>query len=137
MEKWIIYIFLATILFVIGQLLLKTDKNESLIIVCYFTISMGLLGLFCLLYIYNTNKNKIIFSQYAILAGILFFFGNFLWILSIKNSPSISLVRVIMAGGETALLLIFGYLLFQENSFSFKNIIGIILILCGVYSISK
>ena len=72
---------------------------------------MGLLGLFCLLYIYNTNKNKIIFSQYAILAGILFFFGNFLWILSIKNSPSISLVRVIMAGGETALLLIFGYLL--------------------------
>ena len=62
---------------------------------------------------------------------------NLLWILSIKSAPSLSLIRVIMAGGETLLLLIAGYLIFKEKILSLKNILGILLILSGVYSISK
>lgn len=134
MKLWMIYIFIATIFFVLGQFILKFDSNEAILTVCYFSISMGLTGLFCLMYLYKQNKK--IISYYGILAGILFFFGNFLWILSIKNAPSLSLIRVIMAGGETLLLIIGGYLIFKEQIFSFYNMFGIGLILSGVFLIS-
>ena len=134
MKIWIMYIIIATLFFVLGQFILKFDSNKAILTVCYFSISMGLTGFFCLLYLYKQNKKVI--SYYGIIAGVLFFVGNFLWILSIKNAPSLALIRVIMAGGETLLLLIGGYLIFKEQIFSFNNIIGILLILSGVFLIS-
>ena len=87
-------------------------------------------------YIYLKERKRQPISKYAIIAGILFFFGNLLWILSIKSAPSLSLIRVVMAGGETLLLLIAGYLLFRERIMNIHNILGIALILSGVYLIA-
>ena len=136
MRSWIYFTLIATLFFVIGQVSLKFDKNEAILICCYFSISMGIIGLLTLMYLYK-KEGKSVFSYYGIIAGIFFFFGNLLWILSIKSAPSLSLIRVIMAGGETLLLLIAGYLIFKEKILSLKNILGILLILSCVYSISK
>ena len=136
MENWVIYIWVAIIFFVIGQSFLKFDKNNALITCCFFTISMGILGLSTLLYLMVSKSENVSLSRYGLLAGILFFFGNLLWILSIKVAPSLSHIRVTMAGGETILLLISGYLLFKERILTINNIIGILLVLSGVYMIA-
>ena len=136
MEKWISYIWFAIVFFVMGQVCLKYDKLNALTTCCYFTIAMGIVGLLTLGYIYIKERKRQPISNYAIIAGILFFFGNLLWILSIKSAPSLSLIRVIMAGGETLLLLVAGYLLFKERSINLYNILGIFFILSGVYLIA-
>lgn len=136
MEDWVFYIWIAIVFFVIGQSCLKFDKNNALITCCFFTISMGILGLSTLIYLMAYNSEKISISKYGLLAGILFFFGNLLWILSIKVAPSLSHIRVTMAGGETLLLLLSGYLLFKESILTLNNIIGILLVLSGVYMIA-
>lgn len=139
MENWILFVLISIIFFVLGQTFLKFDKNNGIISCCYFTISTGVIGFLTLIYLLNNNinndikiDNKIIYSS---LAGILFFFGNLFWIYSIKDAPSLSLIRVIMAGGETALLLLVGYLLFNQY-LSLRQVIGTILILLGVHVIS-
>ena len=136
MENWILYTLIAILFFVIGQVSLKYDKNEAIIVCCYFSISMGIIGLLTLIYLYQ-KKGKNAMSYYGIIAGIFFFFGNFLWILSIKTAPSLSLIRIVMAGGETLLLLITGYLIFREKIMTLRNMLGILLILSGVYFISN
>lgn len=136
MEKWILYIWVAIIFFVMGQVCLKYDNMNALTTCCYFTMAMGIVGLLTLGYISMKERKRQPISKYAIIAGILFFFGNLLWILSIKSAPSLSLIRVVMAGGETLLLLIAGYLLFRERVMNIHNILGIALILSGVYLIA-
>lgn len=138
MEKWIIYIWIAIVFFVMGQLCLKSDKRDALSTCCHFSIAMGLVGLLTLGYMCVKERKRQPFSvsKYAVMAGALFFFGNLLWIMSIKSAPSLSLIRVVMAGGETALLLLAGYLLFRERILDLYNAIGIALILGGVYFIS-
>jgi drug/metabolite transporter (DMT)-like permease len=134
--NWSHYVLFSVLFFVIGQVFLKFDKNNAVIACCYFTISMGIVGLLTLLYLYQ-NEGAISISYYGLMAGVVFFFGNLLWIMSIKNAPSLSLIRVLMAGGETLLLLLAGYLVFKERGLSLSNIIGIILILSGVYFVKN
>ena len=136
MEKWILYIWIAIVFFVMGQVCLKYDNMSALTSCCYFTIAMGIVGLLTLGYISLKERKRQPISKYAIIAGIFFFFGNLLWILSIKSAPSLSLIRVVMAGGETLLLLIAGYLLFRERIMNIYNALGIALILSGVYLIA-
>ena len=73
MEKWIYYTLISTIFFVIGQVCLKFDDNDAILISCYFNISMGLLGLLTLLYLNNYNLKKKSIAYYGIIAGIFFF----------------------------------------------------------------
>lgn len=136
MEKWIYYTLISTIFFVIGQVCLKFDDNDAILISCYFNISMGLLGLLTLLYLNNYNLKKRSIAYYGIIAGIFFFLGNIYWINSIKSSPDLSLIRGIMAGSETLLLLIIGYLIFKQQ-ISINNILGFFLIFSGIFLISK
>lgn len=133
---WKHYVLFSVLFFVIGQVFLKYDKNDAVVACCYFTISMGIVGLLTLMYLYQNTGGTTI-SYYGLMAGVVFFFGNLLWIMSIKNAPSLSLIRVLMAGGETLLLILAGYLVFQENALSLSNIIGIILILSGVYFVQN
>jgi multidrug resistance protein EbrA len=77
----------------------------------------------------NIEKNK-----NAVIAGVLFALGNLFWIYSISTKTSIGSIRTIMAGFETALLFLVGYLLFSET-FDVKKIIGIIMVLLGIYLI--
>ena len=73
--------------------------------------------------------------MFSLLAGIVFFFGNMFWIFSIKNAPSLSIIRSVMAGGETLLLLLVGYFLFKQT-LTIQDVIGIVFILFGVNIIS-
>ena len=139
MENWVKYVLFSILFFVSGQVALKYENSKnSLISCCYFTISMGIVGLLTLLFLLKREKmnkkqeNRII---YPIIAGIVFFFGNLFWVMSINNSPSLSLVRVIMAGGETLLLLIAGYLFFKQK-LSLKDFIAILIILFGIFIIN-
>jgi multidrug transporter EmrE-like cation transporter len=136
MQNWIIYIWIAIVFFVMGQICLKYDKLDALTSCCYFTIAMGMVGLLTLGYKYIKERKREGPSMYAIIAGILFFFGNMLWIFSIKSAPSLSLIRIMMAGGETLLLLFASYIVFKEKIISLVNAVGIALILAGVYLIS-
>jgi multidrug resistance protein EbrA len=77
----------------------------------------------------NMEKNK-----NAVIAGVLFALGNLFWIYSISTKTSIGSIRTIMAGFETALLFLVGYFLFSET-FDVKKIIGIIMVLLGIYLI--
>jgi drug/metabolite transporter (DMT)-like permease len=135
--EWQTFVFISIGFFVCGQILLKYDKSEdALIPLSFFTIGMGLFGLAYLIYNYYITSSipaKVINLQLLLplFAGFLFYFGNMYWIMSIKSSPSLSSIRVLMAGGETLLLLLVGYGLFQQG-ISWQQIIGSILILCGM-----
>lgn len=135
MENWIIYLSIGILFFVIGQIFLKYDKDESLLTTAYFSITIGVSGLILLLYELSKEKmknKKLSISYYGVLAGLLFFLGQYFWILSIKKGPSLSIIRIFMAGGETLLLLLAGYLLFKEK-LTIRVISGMILILFGLY----
>ena len=136
MEQWILYIWVSIIFFVLGQICLKYDKASALTTCCYFTIAMGVIGLLTLGFLYMKERKRQPISGFAIIAGIFFFFGNLLWILSIKTAPNLSLIRIVMAGGETLLLLIAGYLLFREKIMNVYNALGVALIMSGVYLIA-
>lgn len=133
---WRHYVLFSVLFFVIGQIFLKYDKNDAVVACCYFTISMGIVGLLTLMYLHQ-NRGAETISYYGLMAGVVFFFGNLLWIMSIKSAPSLSLIRVLMAGGETLLLVLAGYLVFKERALSLSNIIGISLVLGGVYLINN
>tara|TARA_B100002019_G_C21104335_1_gene515117 strand:+ start:42 stop:521 length:480 start_codon:yes stop_codon:yes gene_type:complete len=141
---YFISIILGTILFVFGQYFLRLALNKKdtfLQTWIIFTFIMGLTGLITgILLNYNHSnkyKNMLKFENkemilYAIFAGLVFAFGNFFWIYSISTKESLGGIRVIMAGVETFLLFLLGYLLFSEN-FTFTKLIGILLILMGIY----
>jgi drug/metabolite transporter (DMT)-like permease len=135
MGIWALYLSIGILFFVMGQIFLKYDQNDSLLTTAYFSITIGLSGLILLLYQLSKDKitNKVSpISYYGLLAGLLFFLGNFFWILSIKKGPSLSMIRIFMAGGETLLLLLAGYFLFKEK-ITIKVFIGMVLILLGLY----
>lgn len=141
---YFITIILGTILFVFGQYFLRVALNKKdtfLQTWIIFTFIMGLTGLITGLLInynpYIKAKNMLKFENkemilYATFAGLVFAFGNFFWIYSISTKESLGGIRVIMAGVETFLLFLLGYLLFSEK-FTFTKLIGILLILMGIY----
>lgn len=137
-------ILLGTIKFVFGQYFLKhalIKQNAFLETWIVFTFTMGIVGLLIYIllnYIEINNKEKILNFKNkdmilnAIYAGIVFAFGNLFWIYSISANESLGGIRVIMAGIETFLLFLLGYLLFSEK-FTFIKLIGILFILLGIY----
>lgn len=134
----ILSILIGTSFFVAGQVYLRksfSKDQDFLHTWCVFSITMGLVALIVLLIPMNINilsdmkKNK-----NALIAGILFALGNLFWIYSISTKTSIGSIRTIMAGFETALLFLVGYLLFSET-FDVKKIMGIIMVLLGIYLI--
>lgn len=141
---YFITIVIGTILFVFGQYFLRIAVNKKdtfLQTWIIFTFIMGLTGLISgivLNYVpYIKSKNMLNFENkemilYAIFSGLVFAFGNFFWIYTISTKESLGGIRVIMAGVETFLLFLLGYLLFSEK-FTFTKLIGILLILTGIY----
>uniref|UniRef100_A0A6C0AXW6 EamA domain-containing protein n=1 Tax=viral metagenome TaxID=1070528 RepID=A0A6C0AXW6_9ZZZZ len=141
---YFITIVLGTILFVFGQYFLRVAVNKKdtfLQTWIIFTFIMGFTGLISgiiLNYVpYIKSKNMLNFENkemilYATFAGLVFAFGNFFWIYTISTKESLGGIRVIMAGVETFLLFLLGYLLFSEK-FTFTKLIGILLILMGIY----
>lgn len=138
---WVLFLLLSIVFFVAGQACLRFDKNTDVFLSasCFFMVS-GLFGFLLFVY-YNfahryriraNNTNVINFSTLGLIAGVFFFFGNLLWIYCIQKAPSLSLVRILMAGFETVLLVTIGYLLFQEK-ISVLNVVGFGTILVGVY----
>ena len=129
--NWKIYVLVSVLFFVTGQVFLKYDSNVNPIIsLCFFTIMMGLLGLVYLIRHSNEiDKEKI--PYFSLIAGFVFFFGNMFWIRSIQKSPSLSNVRILMAGGETISLLLTGLLFFKQK-ITLKQVIGTIIILFGI-----
>jgi len=128
---WKTYVSISVFFFVLGQIFLKYDsKVNPIICLCFFTIMMGILGgIYLITHKQELNKNKI--PYYSLLAGLVFFFGNMFWIKSIQKSPNLSNVRILMAGGETLLLLISGYLFFNQK-ITLKQLVGTIIILFGI-----
>ena len=141
---YFITIVVGTILFVFGQYFLRIAVNKKDTFIqtwIIFTFIMGVTGLISGLVLnyvpYIKSKNMLNFENkemilYATFAGLVFAFGNFFWIYTISTKESLGDIRVIMAGVETFLLFLLGYLLFSEK-FTFTKLIGILLILMGIY----
>ena len=141
---YFITIVVGTILFVFGQYFLRIAVNKKDTFIqtwIIFTFIMGVTGLISGLVLnyvpYIKSKNMLNFENkemilYATFAGLVFAFGNFFWIYTISTKESLGGIRVIMAGVETFLLFLLGYLLFSEK-FTFTKLIGILLILMGIY----
>ena len=84
MEHWVKYVLFSILFFVSGQVALKYENSKnSLISCCYFTISMGIVGLLTLLFLLKEKMNKKQENRiiYPIIAGIVFFFGNLFWVI--------------------------------------------------------
>ena len=138
---WLGILLVGIVFFILGQIVLRYDKQNDILLSssCFF-IASGILGLIVFVYYHSTHKasnsealsSGPIISKLGLLAGVLFFCGNFLWIYSIQNAPSLSLVRIIMAGIETILLTMAGHILFQQQIHAI-NIVGYVTVLIGVY----
>ena len=137
-------IFCGTILFVIGQYFLRksfNNDNDYTATWLIFTLTFGLIACIVILGLYIIDKQYIINTLSnekrpkllcAIAAAFFFVFGNIFWIYSISTRNSIGGIRTIMAGFETMLLFLLGFIAFYEK-FDIYKIIGIIMILGGIY----
>jgi len=134
-------ILIATLFFVVGQALLKKSFNRDsdfITSVVFFNIAIGFAAV--LVFLQRQMKSQITYNtkkiQYATLAGILFFIGNLLWIYTISKKEPLSIIRVLMAGFETVLLILVGYFLFSHK-LNWREILGILIILIGVYLVGN
>ena len=140
-KPWMISIYIAVIFFVFGQVLLKksfinnTDYNAVAIT---FGISFGITATIFILFNQSTKSklfnNPIMIPQLlcAIVAGILFFIGNFFWIRSISSNKPLGNIRVVMAGVETLALFAAGLLFFKEV-ITLRQLIGTAIIISGIH----
>ena len=134
-------IFVATILFVCGQVLLKKsfDSDSDFVTsAVFFNIAVGVAAV--LVFLQKQMNSKITYNtkkiQYAVLGGILFFIGNLLWIYTISTKKPLSMIRILMAGFETFLLVLVGYFIFSHK-LTLREFVGITLVLAGIYVIGN
>jgi drug/metabolite transporter (DMT)-like permease len=134
-------IFVATILFVCGQVLLKKSfdgDSDFVTSAVFFNIAVGLAAV--LVFLQKQMKGEITYNtkkiQYAALGGILFFIGNLLWIYTISTKKPLSMIRVLMAGFETFLLVLVGYFIFSHK-LTLREFVGIALVLSGIYVVGN
>lgn len=128
----------ATILFVTGQIFIKKsflrDDNFHYT-ASIFGIFIGISAVLYMAYHHSTmtlDREKTLF---AALAGIVFFFGNLLWIYSISTKTQLGNIRTIMAGFEMILLFCVGMLMFNDQ-LQYTQGLGIVFILLGIYIVS-
>jgi drug/metabolite transporter (DMT)-like permease len=146
MDYWITSILLGTILFVFGQVYLRKSFNKDSDYIStwlFFCLTLGVSSLLILTFLNIIPENEIINTKIimttpkiisAIIAGLFFFFGNAFWIYSISTKNPIGNIRTIMAGFETALLFIAGYLYFSE-AMNLMQVGGVLLVVLGIYLI--
>jgi drug/metabolite transporter (DMT)-like permease len=146
MDYWITSILLGTILFVFGQVYLRKSFNKDSDYIStwlFFCLTLGVSSLLILTFLHTIPENEIINTKLimttpkiisAIIAGLFFFFGNAFWIYSISTKNPIGNIRTIMAGFETVLLFIAGYLYFSE-AMNLLQIGGVLLVVFGIYMI--
>ena len=83
-------IFIATLFFVGTQIFLKNSfskDDDFLTTTTFFALGFSLIAVLSFFYLYNQNSlnyktEKVL---YPLVAGILFFFGNLLWVFSISK----------------------------------------------------
>ena len=141
MDSKIQIISLAVCFYVIGQVLIKLDNNRSPVrTTCYLTISTGLIGALVLCREWKNHKKDMSregLDLLAILAGIFVFLGNLYWVKGIKSGIPLGHLRLLLTGLEVIFLLLVGYIYFKEDCLDFRHIIGMILVLMGVFLIVK
>ena len=122
------------------MLLKKSFDNDSDFVTSavFFNIAVGVAAV--LVFLQKQMNSKITYStkkiQYAVLGGILFFIGNLLWIYTISTKKPLSMIRILMAGFETFLLVLVGYFIFSHK-LTLREFVGIALVLAGIYVIGN
>ena len=136
----------GTVFFVAGQYFLRksfdkdSDYRTTWIL---FTLTFGLVACISIvgfqisdpMYITDLLSNRMMPKLLcAAIAGVCFVVGNMFWIYSISTKNSLGGIRTIMAGFETSLLLVLGFVAFSEKM-TFQKLIGIMMVLAGIYVI--
>ena len=138
---WMISIYISVIFFVLGQILLRKSFNNNTdytSVAIIFSLSMGITAALFLLFNQSTNSKLFINPNMntqlrsAVIAGILFFIGNFFWIRSISSNKPLGNIRVVMAGVETLALFAAGLLFFKEV-ITLRQLIGTAIIISGIH----
>jgi|UniRef100_A0A6C0JCC5 drug/metabolite transporter (DMT)-like permease len=145
LNSWTIKILIATMLFVYGQILLKTsftiNKTSFNSVAIVFGMFIGIASLIYWLFL-NTCSEPISIDigsksiLYAALAGLVFFIGNLLWIYTISENVQLGNIRTIMAGFEMMLLFFAGSLLFNDH-IKGVQLFGVSIVLLGIYIIAN
>lgn len=135
---WIVSILIGTTLYAISQVFIRRcfDKDgEFMSATICFGLAQGLTALFFLVlltlneYNFKMDRRKL---MNGLIVGLLFFIGNIFWVYSISTKASLGNIRTVMAGYEVLLLLLIGYMLFNEN-INLKQLSGVVLVLIGIY----
>tara|TARA_B110000285_G_C15121443_1_gene617417 strand:- start:271 stop:708 length:438 start_codon:yes stop_codon:yes gene_type:complete len=142
MNDWRYNIGAGTFFFIAGQILLRKsfdDSNNYIMSLLYFTLAISFMTIIGMVYY---NENIFDFSQlknqhyYSFTAGILFFIGFIFWIYSISQKIELGIIRTFMAGFETLILFIVGYLLFNDK-ITLLQFFGVLSILLGIFIIGN
>jgi multidrug transporter EmrE-like cation transporter len=139
---WRYSIGIGTFFFVAGQVLLRKSFDNStnyIMSLLYFTMAISIMTVLGCVY---QNENVVDFNNFnrqhysAFAAGILFYIGFYFWIYSISTKNDLGIIRTFMAGFETLVLFMVGYLVFNDT-ISLLQSFGVLSILLGIYLIGN
>lgn len=136
MEKWIIFATILTIMNILGFLILKYIQDDGILVTCYMSLTLAIISIFVLLYLYKNNQSIIPKNLILIITvAILSFIGSFVLLYAISNADNPGNVRAFVSLEIVALFILYNILKHQKPCFS--KIIGIILIGVGIYLITN
>lgn len=140
MGMWYIYVIITAATYVIAQVFLRISQLNNMDTAHIFITTMGICGLIGLISTHSESYVKL-FTKHsklwpAVIAGILYYIGNFAWVLAIKTTPNLGLIGILENGLEMSLLILAGLLLFSHR-LSIRQcvltIIGSLFMIAAVY----
>ena len=129
-------VIITIFLFIVGKLFIKNsliNNDDFLSSVIFFAFGTGISALIFASFLYrqnliNFNKNKLI---NGLLAGLIFFIGNILWIFTISKNVPLSIIQILLSAFGILFITTFDYLIFSTK-LNMKQIIGILIIFAGI-----
>ena len=129
-------VIITIFLFIVGKLFIKNsliNDDDFISSVIFFAFGTSISAIIFALFLYrknliNFNRSKIL---NGLLAGLIFFIGNILWVFTISKNVPLSIIQILLSGFGILFITTFDYLIFSTK-LTIKQIIGILIIFIGV-----
>lgn len=135
MKTWILFATVLTIMNILAFLIIKQVQDDGILVTCYVSITVTILSLATLMYLY-TNKQNIVPKHLSLIVGIgiISFFGSIMLLSAISYAENPSFVRAFVSIEIVALFLI--YALIKHQKPCMNQLIGVLLVGAGIYIIT-
>jgi len=127
--NWVTEIGIATIFFIVGQLMLRNTFEQiadPLRVTMLFATGVGIVGLVGL---FLTAPGEVELQPLA--AGVIFSLGYYFWVHVISARVPMGMIRIVMAGLDVAIISSASYLIFGDV-FTTTNILASVIIFVGL-----